>query len=61
MVFITGPKMPNAFYGGLLSTRAQHLGAVGTIVDGKVRDLNEHRSLGYPVSAARVHCELVGS
>lgn len=49
VVFITGPKMPNAFYGGLLSTRAQYLGAVGTIVDGKVRDLNEHRSLGYPV------------
>lgn len=32
-----------------MSTRAQASGAVGTVVDGRVRDLQEHRNLGYPV------------
>ncbi|OPB45616.1 hypothetical protein A0O28_0078260 [Trichoderma guizhouense] len=31
--------------------RAQLLGAKGTIVDGRVRDLQEHRDLDYPVFA----------
>lgn len=34
-----------------MSTRAQKLGAKGVIVDGRCRDLNEHRSLGFPVFA----------
>jgi len=34
-----------------MSNRAKYLGAVGTIVDGRVRDLQEHRDLGYPVFA----------
>lgn len=33
-----------------MSTRAQHSGAVGTIIDGRLRDLQEHRDLDYPVS-----------
>lgn len=33
-----------------MSMRAQLLGAKGTIVDGRVRDLQEHRDLDYPVS-----------
>jgi regulator of RNase E activity RraA len=36
-----------------MSNRAQASGAVGTIVDGRVRDLQEHRDLGYPVSGPR--------
>ena len=41
--------MINAAYGGLMSTRAQYAGAVGTIVDGRIRDLQEHRDLNFPV------------
>ncbi|KAH8817078.1 ribonuclease E inhibitor RraA/Dimethylmenaquinone methyltransferase [Xylogone sp. PMI_703] len=48
VVFISSPKTVNAVYGGLMSNRARASGAVGTIVDGRVRDLNEHRDLGYP-------------
>lgn len=33
-----------------MSTRASYLGAAGTIVDGRIRDLEEHRELDYPVS-----------
>ena len=32
-----------------MSTRAKYLGAEGTIVDGRVRDLQEHRDLNYAV------------
>ncbi len=32
-----------------MSNRAQNSGAVGTVVDGRIRDLQEHRSLDYPV------------
>ena len=34
-----------------MSTRAKYLGAVGTVIDGRLRDLQEHRNLDYPVSA----------
>lgn len=37
-----------------MSTRAKHLGAVGTIIDGRLRDLQEHRDLDYPVFAKDV-------
>lgn len=49
VVFISSPRTLNAVYGGLMSNRAQVLGAVGTIVDGRVRDLEEHRGLKFPV------------
>ncbi|KAK3055242.1 hypothetical protein LTR09_003795 [Extremus antarcticus] len=55
VVFISAPpRMINACYGGLMSTRAQYLGAVGTVIDGRLRDLQEHRDLGYPVFARDV-------
>ncbi|ODQ68648.1 RraA-like protein [Nadsonia fulvescens var. elongata DSM 6958] len=41
--------LTNALYGGLMSTRAQYLGCAGTVVLGKIRDINEHRDLEYPV------------
>lgn len=34
-----------------MSTRAKYLGAAGTIVDGRFRDLDEQRGLGFPVFA----------
>lgn len=37
-----------------MSNRAKYSGAVGTIVDGRVRDLQEHRDLDYPVFARDV-------
>lgn len=32
-----------------MSTRAKYSGAVGTVVDGTFRDLQDHRKLDYPV------------
>ncbi|KAL8850525.1 MAG: hypothetical protein Q9221_004573 [Calogaya cf. arnoldii] len=50
VVFISAPEgTVNALYGGLMSCRAQYLGAAGTVVDGRLRDLSEHRQLSYPV------------
>lgn len=42
-------SITNALYGGLMSTRANYLGAAGTVVFGKIRDVDEHRALGYNV------------
>lgn len=60
VVFISQP-LPhiNACYGGLMSLRAQILGAKGVVIDGYLRDLQEHRDLKFPVSRpplrSRVH------
>ncbi|OCF31437.1 hypothetical protein I317_07706 [Kwoniella heveanensis CBS 569] len=53
VVFISGPssRQVNALYGGLMSLRAKQRGAAGTVIDGRVRDLAEQRSLNYPVFA----------
>ncbi|KAF2807537.1 RraA-like protein [Mytilinidion resinicola] len=52
IIFIScPPNTPNAVYGGLMSTRAQVSGAVGSIIDGRFRDLHEQRALNYPVFA----------
>ncbi|KAI1462906.1 RraA-like protein [Daldinia caldariorum] len=45
------PKIPNAVYGGLMSARALFRGAVGSIIDGRFRDLQEQRELQYPIFA----------
>lgn len=42
-------KVNNALYGGLMSTRAQYRGANGSVVLGRIRDLDEHNELKYPV------------
>ena len=50
-----GPNQhTNAIYGGLMSTRAQNLHAAGAIINGSIRDLQEHRSLRFPVWARDV-------
>ncbi|KAL2858534.1 ribonuclease E inhibitor RraA/Dimethylmenaquinone methyltransferase [Aspergillus pseudoustus] len=54
VVFISSPPTPNAVYGGLMSTRALASKAVGSIIDGRFRDLQEHRDLNYPVFARDV-------
>ena len=55
MVFISSPAGTiNAVYGGLMSTRAKASGAVGSVIDGRIRDLQEHRNLDYPVFAKSV-------
>lgn len=45
----TGASLRYALWGGLMSTRAQHLKAAGAILDGYVRDANEIERLGFPV------------
>lgn len=56
VIFISAPKdIPHAVYGGLMSHRAVYSRAVGTVVDGNFRDLDEQRRLGYKV------CEELGS
>jgi regulator of RNase E activity RraA len=55
VVFISAPpRMINACYGGLMSNRAKYLGAVGTVIDGRLRDLQEHRDLEFPVGSSNL-------
>lgn len=42
-----------------MSTRAQASGAVGAVINGRFRDLEEQRSLAFPVSLQFSHFELV--
>lgn len=42
-----------------MSTRAVASKAAGTIVDGRIRDLQEHRNLKYPVRKALPNSPLV--
>ena len=51
ILFLSQP-MPhiNAVFGGLMALRAHQVGAAGAVVDGRLRDLQEHRGLGFPVS-----------
>lgn len=50
VVFISQPAPHiNACYGGLMSLRAKFLKAEGVVIDGKLRDLQEHRDLEFPV------------
>src|SRR5690242_17376571 len=52
VVFISQPKgLISACWGGLMSTRAQKLGASGVVIDGKFRDISEHRELGFGLAA----------
>ena len=47
VVFVSQPRgYYAACWGGLMSTRAQKLGARGVIIDGNFRDTNEHRGQG---------------
>ena len=55
VVFVSSPpRLVNAVYGGLMTARAKAQGAVGTVVDGRIRDLQEHRDSEYPVRLLHV-------
>lgn len=55
VVFVSQPKgLTSACWGGLMSTRATKLGAAGVIINGKFRDINEHRELGIGLFARDV-------
>lgn len=50
VVFVACPaRTPNAVYGGLMTARARARGAVASVIDGRFRDLQEHREMGFPV------------
>lgn len=50
VICISQPEnMVNAVWGGLMTARAQIRGALGVVVDGRIRDLNEQREAGFPV------------
>lgn len=44
----TGSSLKYALWGGLMSTRAQHLNAAGAVLDGFIRDTGDIRRLGFP-------------
>lgn len=51
VVFLSQPTPHiNAVFGGLMALRAHQIGAAGAVVDGCLRDLQEHRQLNFPVS-----------
>lgn len=51
IMYIQQPKgMNSACWGGLMSTRANKVGGCGVIVDGRIRDIQEHKDLNFPVS-----------
>jgi regulator of RNase E activity RraA len=57
VVCISQPdNMVNAVWGGLMTARAMNRGALGVIVDGRIRDLNEQREFGFPVNVWVVSC-----
>lgn len=53
----TGSSLDFALWGGLMSTRAQHLNAAGAILDGFVRDSGEIRRLGFPTFSRGVYAQ----
>ncbi|KAJ9130518.1 RraA-like protein [Pleurostoma richardsiae] len=52
IMYIQQPRgLYSACWGGLMTTRARHLGALGVVVDGRIRDIGEHREMEFPVFA----------
>ncbi|CAO3666563.1 unnamed protein product [Rhizopus stolonifer] len=51
VVISAPPDVKNAVWGGLMTARAKAKGVKGVVVDGRVRDLNEHREMKFPVFA----------
>ncbi|KAI7525098.1 RraA-like protein [Hortaea werneckii] len=57
VVFISQPKgLYSACWGGLMSTRAKYLGALGVVIDGNFRDVNEHRGMKFPLFSRSTSC-----
>ncbi|ORZ01039.1 RraA-like protein [Syncephalastrum racemosum] len=51
IVISAPPDVKGAVWGGLMSARAKAKNVHGVVIDGRVRDLREHRSMEYPVFA----------
>ncbi|KAJ9098543.1 hypothetical protein QFC19_006311 [Naganishia cerealis] len=52
VMVITAPAdCNNAIWGGLMSAAAKSKGLIGVVLNGRCRDIAEHRSLGFPVFA----------
>ncbi|KAH7146517.1 ribonuclease E inhibitor RraA/Dimethylmenaquinone methyltransferase [Dactylonectria macrodidyma] len=52
IMYVQQPKgLYSACWGGLMSTRAKWLGAQAVVIDGRMRDINEHKEMGFPVFA----------
>ena len=50
-MYIQQPKdLPLACWGGLKSTRAYVLGTQGVVIDGRIRDVDEHEEMKFPAS-----------
>ncbi|OCF31427.1 hypothetical protein I316_06829 [Kwoniella heveanensis BCC8398] len=55
VLFLAPPaNITNAVYGEIMSARLQRLGAVGTVIAGRLRDANEQRQMNWPVFARGV-------
>ena len=53
----TGGSLQYALFGGLMSTRAQHLKAAGAVLNGYVRDADEIESLGFIVFSRGLYAQ----
>ena len=53
----TGGSWQYALFGGLMSTRAQHLKAAGAVLDGYIRDADEIESLGLNVFSRGLYAQ----
>jgi len=51
MLVSAPPHTRSAVWGGLMTARAQSLGVRGVVIDGRCRDLGEHRESAFPVFA----------
>ncbi|KAF8331097.1 RraA-like protein [Cantharellus anzutake] len=52
VVVISAPRhLKSAVWGGLMSAGAKAHGVLGVVLDGRCRDISEHRSLSFPVFA----------
>jgi regulator of RNase E activity RraA len=53
----TGGSLRYALWGGLMSTRAQHLKAAGAVLDGYIRDADEIENLGFTVFSRGIYAQ----
>ena len=53
----TGASLRYALWGGLMSTRATHLGAAGAVLDGFIRDARDIEALDFPVFSRGLYAQ----
>jgi regulator of RNase E activity RraA len=57
----TGGSPRYALWGGLMTTRARHLGAAGAVLDGFIRDSTEIETLGFAVFSRGLYAQDQGA